>query len=243
MTTRDDVDRLSRALRRAVELARRDLEAAFTSLPLSNPEAARDALLEIVPALTRKYGDIAATAAAEWYEEMRAREIGGQFTATLADNADEALVQSTVRRQAGHLWKPDQSKTLEVLAGSLQRYITNSGRATVARNAEQDPARPRYARVPRGAKTCAFCMAMASRGFFYHSQEAAGGHWNHFHDDCDCQIVMVWDKDAHHIAGYNPDAMYDKYLQARESSGSGDLRVILAELRRMFPDAVTDGVI
>lgn len=159
MTTRADVTRLSTATSRVVALARRDLAAAFGSLNLANPEAVRDALLEIVPALVREYGDVAATVAAEWYEEVRAAQVGGSYTARLADGFPADEMASTVRREAGHLWSDDQAKALTVLSGSLQRFVMYSSRATVARNAEHDPANPRYARVPRGAKTCAFCLS------------------------------------------------------------------------------------
>lgn len=243
MTTRADVDRLGAATARIVELARRDLEAAFRSLNLASPDAVRDALLEIVPALVREYGDVAATVAAEWYEEVRAAQVGGSFNARLADGFPVDEMQSTVRREAGHLWGDDQAKTLVALSGSIQRFVMYSGRATVARNAERDPANPRYARVPRGTKTCAFCSMLASRGFVYHTEESAGGHWNHYHDDCRCQVVMEWDKDAHHIEGYDPDVMYSKYEAARQAAGSGDPRAILAEMRRMYPQDFTDGVV
>lgn len=243
MTTRADVERLSGASARIVELARRDLAAAFGSLNLANPEAVRDALLEIVPALVREYGDVAATVAAEWYEETRAAQLGGSYTARVADGFPVDEMQSTVRREAGHLWGDDQAKTLVALAGSIQRFVMYSGRATVARNAEHDPANPRYARVPRGAKTCAFCLAMASRGFVYYTEESAGGHWNHYHDDCRCQVVAEFDAEAHHIDGYDPDAMFAKYEAARQAAGSGSPNAILAEMRRMYPQDFTDGVI
>ena len=43
-----------------------------------------------------------------------------------------------------------------------------------------------YARVPTGARTCTYCMMLASRGFKYHSESTAeaGDHRN-----CDCLIV------------------------------------------------------
>lgn len=243
MTTRADVDRLGAATARIVGLARRDLEAAFRSLNLVSPDAVRDALLEVVPALVREYGDIAATAAAEWYEEARAAQVGGSFNARLADGFPVDEMQSTVRREAGHLWSDDQAKTLKVLSGSIQRFVMYSGRATVAHNTEHDPANPRFARVPRGSKTCAFCTMLASRGFVYRSKASAGGEWNHFHDDCRCQVVTEWDKDAHHIEGYDPDAMRSKHDAARQAAGSGDPRAILAEMRRMYPQDFTDGVV
>lgn len=243
MTTRADVERLSGASARIVTLARRDLSAAFGSLNLANPEAVRDALLEIVPALVREYGDVAATVAAEWYEEVRAGQVGGSYFAQTAGTFPDEQMAATVRREAGHLWSPDQGKTLEVLAGSLQRFVMYSGRETVAHNVQRDPAKPRFARVPRGHRTCAFCTMLASRGFVYSTQTSAGGDWNHYHDDCRCQIVAEFDAEAHHIEGYDPDAMFAKYEAARQAAGSGSPNAILAEMRRLYPNDFTDGVV
>jgi len=43
-----------------------------------------------------------------------------------------------------------------------------------------------YARVATGAKTCTYCMMLASRGFVYHSESTAGAG---DHRNCDCLIV------------------------------------------------------
>jgi len=81
---------------------------------------------------------------------------------------------------------------------------------------------------------------MSSRGFVYISKASAGA-VDDFHDDCDCQIVAEWDREAHHIEGYDPDAMYDRYLTARDASGSEDPKKILSKMREMYPDTYTDG--
>lgn len=236
MTDRSDVDRLNEAQRELVRLARNDLTAFFGSVDLSTPERVRDALLEIVPLLVREYGDLAATVAAEWYESVHP----DLFLARTAPGVDPGRVQGSVRYAAGSLFTEDPGNTLAVLSGALQRFIVYSARETVARNVQRDPGRPRFARVPAGAKSCAFCNLMASRGFVYYTRETAGLR-DEFHDDCDCQIVPEWDSDNAVIAGYDPDRMFDQYTQAREVAQSGDPRVILSVMREMFPDAYTDG--
>lgn len=212
-------------------MARADLEEVFASLALANPEAVRDALVEVVPVLVREYGDLSAVVAAEWYEEVRAREVGGRYAARLgALTADEAVVGG-VRYAAGHLWSDDPHRTLAVLAGAVDRYVRYGGRDTVARNVASDPRRPRYARIPSG-KSCAFCTMLASRGFVYHS-EATAGEFDHYHDDCRCSVVMSWDRDKPHIEGYDPDAMYEMYKAAR-GSDHFDTANILARMRELY---------
>lgn len=242
MTTRRDLNELAALGSRTVELARAELEAFFYSLDVSRPELARDALLEFMPILAQEYGDVAATAAAEWYEAQRLAQVGGSYAAVLGEGIDAVQAEGSVRYAAGHLFGDDPAQTLALLSGSLQRFVLYGSRDTIARNAGRDPARPRFARVPTGAKTCAWCSMLASRGFVYLTRETAGIARDHYHDDCDCQIVAEFDRNAAHIDGYDPDALYDQYMAAREATGSGDMKVIASEMRRMFPDSYTDGV-
>lgn len=212
-------------------MARSDLEAFFASLALTNPEAVRDALVEFVPILVREYGDLSAVVAAEWYEEVRAREVGGRYAARLGALTPDEAVVGGVRWAAGHLWTDDPQQTLASLAGAVDRYVRYGGRDTVARNVATDPRRPRYARIPSG-KACAFCTMLASRGFVYHS-EATAGEFDDWHDRCGCEVAMSWDRDKPHIEGYDPDALYEMYKAAR-GTDHYDTADILARMREMY---------
>ena len=242
MTTRQDVNRLSTATSRLTTAAQDDLTAFFRSLALTLPEAARDELIEFLPRLTQLYGDAAAAAAAEWFEGLRAGAVGTPYEAVLADPVDDTQVAQTVRYAAGHLFTSTPDQALAVLSSATQRYVTYMSRATVARNVAHDPARPRWARVPAGAHTCAFCAMLASRGFVYHSEDKAG----RFHDDCHCQIVPEWGRGPAHIEGYDPDAMHAMYEQARraalDAGQPASPENVLAYMRRMHPESLTDGI-
>ena len=215
-----------------------------------DPTWQRDLLLDEIPALVRKYGNIAASAAAEWYERTRAKQVGGAYDPVTADPFPDAAIQATVRYKAGDLFAGNQSDMASFLEGALNRWVQYSGRETVARNIRRDSARPRFARVPTGAKTCAFCELVASRGFVYLSERSATvtGLMRKYHNDCDCIAVAEWDRDAHHIEGYDPDAMYGRYLAARDAAESESdghtpsTESVLARMRRMHPDSYTDGV-
>lgn len=239
MTSRADLNRLSAAQRELVRLAQNELSGFFSTVDLGAPERVRDALLEIVPLLVREYGELAATVAAEWYEQVHP---GAFLAQTAAETFPRQGVVENVRYHAGALFSDDPAKAVDGLSGALQRFILFSSRRTVARNVQLDPERPRFARVPSGAHTCAFCLLMASRGFVYLSRETAGM-TEHFHDSCDCMVTPSWDSGRAHIAGYDPDAMHALYLAAREAAGSGDEKEILAAMRRIggVTDAVTPG--
>lgn len=239
MTSRDDLNRLTAAQRELVRMAQNELRGFFSTVDLTRPERVRDALLEIVPLLTREYGELVATVAAEWFEEVHP---GAFLAQTAAETFPSAGVAENVRYHAASLFTDDPYAALSGISGAMQRFILYSGRTTVARNVQLDPSKPRFGRVPTGAKTCAWCSLLASRGFVYLTRESAGIVASDYHDDCDCQIVPEWGSGSSHIAGYDPDRLYDQYLQARDTSGSGDPKDIAASMRRMFPDDFTDGI-
>lgn len=219
-------------------MAQNELAGFFSAADLSRPERVRDALVEIVPLLVQEYGELAAIAAAEWYESVHPGEYLAQ---TARGTFPEAGVVESVRYHAGALFTDDPSAVLTGLSGALQRFVFYSGRNTVARNVQRDPSRPRFARVPSGTHTCAWCSLMASRGFVYWSRETAGLN-DHWHNDCDCQIVAEWDRDKAHIEGYDPDRLYEMYQAAREAAPAASDKAIAAEMRRLFPGEFTDSL-
>lgn len=232
MTSRSDLLELAAAGRGAVRLAQDDLLAFMSRLDLDDRVALQAALHEFLPALIAQYGDIAATAAAEWYEATRAAQIGGAYAAQLGATAPNSAVHASVGYAVA---AADPAEIPSRLLASAQRLVMFSQRSTVGLNAVSDPRRPRFARVPTGATTCAFCLLVSSRGFEYGTRQAAGdsgsGFGSDYHSDCDCQIVA--DFDGTGVEGYDPDAMYDFYLRARDRAGSGDMSSILAAMREL----------
>lgn len=246
MTDRAAVTRLRVDTGKVVALARRDLDRFWARLDLTSPDAARDALLAYVPALVSTYGEVASTIAADWYETARAQQVRSRkrFSVLTVSPETDAAAIGSVRYAAGHLYTDSPADALPVLSGAVQRHIAGVGRRTIGENARRDPARPHYARIPQGPKTCAWCELLASRGFVYGSEALAGADGHEFHDDCDCQIVTDWSGDPA-IAGYHPDVLYARYAEARDHPelGGNDDRTIAAAMRRLHPDRYTDGVV
>lgn len=239
-TSSADVADLRARNDRAARLAQNALLAFWGRLDLSDPYKARDALLAFMPILVKRYGETAATLAADWYEGMRAREVGGRFTALVADAAPAEQVQKNVRFFAGHLFDGTPQVMLSAMAGVAQKHVVDASRATIRDNTFRDPAKPRYARIPTG-KCCAWCSLLASRGFVYRTADTAGEH-AHFHAHDRCTVASSWD-DSPAIEGYNPGRLYSLYQSARAASGATDSAGIAAEMRRQNPDAFTDGVV
>lgn len=154
----------------------RSLTNFWATLDLSNPTAARDALLEFIPALTDTYGLEAAQIAADWYSELRlAQGITGSFRATLGDLVEHELIVRRVRYGAGHLWTPEPELLVPFLRGAVTGWVTTSFGETIAHNTEVDQAAAYWARKPN-VDACDFCLMLASRAASpYYSSEYRTG--------------------------------------------------------------------
>lgn len=192
MASRPDVERLRSANAGLVRIVTADLNGFWGSLNLSRPEAARDALLDFLPALVTKYGDAAATVAADWYSDVRnAAGVRGPFVPLLAEAVDSDRVASTVRFAAQHLFTDDPSQTLASLSGAVSKYALEPGRQTIVESAIRDPRASGWKRVTRGGG-CDFCRMLEGRGGVY--KEATAHFASHGH--CHCAAVPSWDEHA-----------------------------------------------
>ncbi|QAB17124.1 hypothetical protein Leucomu_03585 [Leucobacter muris] len=237
------IGKLSRSQQSAARMAKDQLTkfwGLYGNLPA---EELRDALLTFVPALGERYGDLAAAAAADWYEETVLAATGKPGAAVLAEVESDALVEA-VRWAADDLYHGDPVDTWRKLEKSLQRHVKNASRGTVQRSATRSGVA--FARVPSGARTCAFCEMLASRGFVYGSAELAGS-IHRYHDECDCQQVPEFAMNAAERAAHDARVaeMYDRYSAARAEVEADGLALsegnILQRLRDMHPDRYTDG--
>ena len=240
MVAQSDLEEFRGAAASLSELVRAEVQDLFDSLDLSRPDAARDALIEFIPALTEEYGLAAAGLAAEWYEELRSTSGAvGAFRATVAPSVEATVVQSQVRYHAGHLWTPTPREALGALLTSVDKFVKQPARDTVRVNARREGVR--YARVPRGSKTCAFRLTLASRDAVYTSKKSAGGDGNEYHGDCNCVVTRIG-KNEDYPEDYLPDNYYEMYEAARDEAESNSLNDITAAMRRLHPDTVRDGV-
>lgn len=102
-------ERYVEAVEAASALAQEEIEAFVSRLDLSRKAESRDALLAFVPAVVERYGDIAAEAARDYYEQERRRQIGGSYRAKafpMGEEEREALLES-VRYHCGILFEED----------------------------------------------------------------------------------------------------------------------------------------
>jgi hypothetical protein len=199
------------------DLVERDLQAYLAALNFERPAAVKDALFDFVPALVSEYGDVAATVAADWFDELRVSEgVGGSFRAPLAPPLPDEQVKSRLAfgtRTDGPLWAGQAETLTSFLALMTNEYALQPGRDTVMQAAHKDNAA--YARVPEPG-ACKFCLMLASRGFVY-SKDTVGDS-KKFHGKCRCNAMPVWDETRARVEfGYSPDALYDQYRKLKDA--------------------------
>lgn len=192
MPTEADAERLRQAQAGVQALIVQALNTFWGTLDLSRPEAARNALLEFLPVLVAEHGQIAATVAADWYDEVRAAEgIPGTFAATAAVVDEAAAVAGTVQRAAEALFTDDPGAALVSLTGPIVQYALSGSRETITRSAAADPRASGWQRVTRSG-ACGFCRMLADRGAVYREARARFAS----HHECNCAAVPSFDPNA-----------------------------------------------
>lgn len=179
-----------RALVALSDLTDREFAAVWAHMQGSDAEAVRDALMEVVPALADRYGDMAGALAADFYEESRERaEARGRFVAEPAPLPGSSRYEALVRWGVDPLFRPepDAAAARTLISGGLQRIVANVDRDTVRLSAVRDPAAEGWQRVARG-DGCGFCRMLAGRGAVY--SEATVDFASH--DHCHCSATVAW---------------------------------------------------
>jgi len=224
-------------------LAQRDLNNLWRAAELLATNEFFDYVLAGFPEIALNYHQVAAQAAANWFEES---DPDSGFVARVAEPPPVGRLETTTRWALGG---DGADRALSRMNGALQRATFDGARDTVFDNIEATGSR--WIRVARPT-ACAFCRLLATRTgeSAYTSRESAmnvvgrrGGRrgsrrvGEKFHDHCYCQPVeiranqelseVLSEEDANRVQQWNDD-----YLKARANAGSGQLKPILAAWRQ-----------
>lgn len=212
-------DAINSVSERGQEYLRRQLRALDYDRPI---EDVRRDLIAIMDACCGGSSQMAAMESAIFYDGLRERVVGSQMGALAQDGrtpiATEKSVKAFIQKLLDGEYDEFEALCLERLDWEVKAA---AGRCTQY-NAERDPlgGETRYARVPTGDETCDFCIMLASRGPVYHTEETAGA-FDHWHAHCDCRVIPCWGTfeigpsrrgSAMSIEGYDPDALYEQYV-------------------------------
>lgn len=174
---------LRRSTGQLVGYAKRDLNALWREV--SDAAQARTALMDILPALVETYGTAAATLAATWYDDARAKAaVKGTFEAIPIEANDRGA-------QALAGWATETATSVEALQtlvlGGLQRRIADHSRLTIMDSSIKDPRAKGWRRVGDGS-SCDFCSMLLERGAVYREDTADFT----AHDHCGCWSEPDW---------------------------------------------------
>lgn len=183
---------------------------------------AKQAALDYAYALATKYGEAGSALAAEFYDWIYESSMG-----TLWQPAVPAAT-ATYGETANAVLGTMKTGNNEMIAGAVQRLVKMAEVDTTMQNALRDGAQ--WAWIPSG-DTCAFCIALASRGWQNASKNAIKhGHASHIHANCNCTYAVRFDRRTD-VEGYDPDELRKMY---DEGSGSPDAKI--NAMRRRFYD-------
>lgn len=178
----------------------------------------RDLMSETIREAVNLYGDSAAMLSNELFNEIA--DINKESYPTgIYNSIDPKKVDEKVRYFANSLVKGDIVDFGHSVRDITQYYVKRCAFDNMLTNCKKNNLR--YARVPSGLETCAFCFMLASRGFVYHTESDAGGSGHSYHQHCDCIVVPGFheselDPDGQ-IEGYKPNELYERYKDCKRA--------------------------
>lgn len=182
----------------------------------------RDALIHYAYDIVRKYGNASASLNALMYDTIADLERVKLLPAELAPLPGYGDVAKAVNGTLKTSVNPNE------ISGAISRLVKLNGEDTMLRNALRDGAE--FAWIPEGGETCAFCIALASRGWQEISKKALkDGHAEHVHSNCEC-TYMVRHSSTLNVKGYDPD----KYKKMYDSAEGNTPEQKLNSMRREF---------
>lgn len=218
---RDIINNLTYSLNQLSLASRRALRKMLANLEFSDAADLRQKLIEILEPFFSASTDLAATYAAQMYDEIRETLIGERLGAIADSGRNPVATEKAIRAFISELEKGGLDRIIELLCERMDYEIKKAAAESTLRNGLRDPRKPKFARVPTGAETCNFCIMLASRGFVYSSAASAGA-LDHFHPNCDCRVVPGFGDT--HIPGYDPDALYRKWKDSGFNPGPSKSR-------------------
>ena len=211
---RSYIDNYVSALHQIDEVGRGYLADALAKTDLNN----RSRVTAIMRVHTNSSAQAAADLSAAFYRGMSVLQTGEDFDAVGLSGWDPEAVDiatsACIAQGAG-----DREKTSSLLLDRLSFDLNRASKVSVVRNGRRDGRGVRFARVPQGTETCAWCLMTAGLGFWFMTEESA----SHTHRGCDCAIVPGIGLSDVHIGGYDSGAYRDMWRSAREKLDHGDV--------------------
>lgn len=209
--TRAKLDSYRNSVNAQAAAARAEVSAMLDAMLKTNkghePRVIRDYALQVIRDVMSVYGRNAGELADSLFEDMTGE------TARLYDGIDWDMVIDKVRYLTSMIVAGDAEGFKSGLVDAANFYVKRNNYENTVRNCRDKGIR--YARVPTGRETCAFCFMLSSRGFVYYSEMTAMGEHG-YHVNCDC-IAVPGDENTV-VEGYDWRGMYERYKQCCETA-------------------------
>lgn len=206
---REALEYVTREINGVSAQAQRQVMRVLERIDWSDVEKARELVVQAVQMALSNATTLAAQASADLYDAVREASIGSalgtQPISGYEPEKTEKAVRSFVRFIVDGRPETFDDQVLQRMDYEIKRASNNA----IVANGRNDPAKPKYARVPTGAETCDFCLMLASRGFVYRSESTAA--IDHTHANCDCRAVPGFPGDE--VEGYDPGSIYDAWQE------------------------------
>lgn len=173
--------------------------------------ATEEGVAEYLGALASTYGAAAGALAASFFEEATGKVA---FGAAGAGRLSAGAAASDARAVLDALARDGADDAARVAAERADVRVCEAKASVMEESCRRGGVR--WARVPAGRRTCPFCVMLASRGFVYTSERAAGG-WplSAYHPGCDCEVVPETSQDLY--PDYDPAQLYEGYDRCRQA--------------------------
>ena len=185
-----------------------------------------EAFIDFCHGLTTEFGEAVGALACQMYDEMAEYWKATTNSKRWIKPAEPAAVPT--RSDVENSVYGTMKTSTKQIPGAVQRLVKRTAEDTTLKNAIRDGAE--FAWIPSGG-SCAFCFALASRGWQKASDAAmSGGHAEHIHPNCNCTYTIRFDSKTE-IQGYDPAAMKKvwKDLPGKKSTDKmRSLRQVLA---------------
>ncbi len=210
MIDRELFNKLDKSLLAASKLAENAVVDIMNDTITLTARQTKAYLLQVYPQLVKVYGETAAAAAVDYYNELRATyDLDSDYTAEIPEINKYYQLGGDVNRtleQASNL--AEVQEQLSALAG---RRTMEYADETFTDNALRDPAHPRWALVPH-AGACAWCLLIASNGFVYSEDGVLASRHTH----CKCTPTVDFGNSPG-VQGFNQKKLQRYYSTARAS--------------------------
>ncbi|WP_405735982.1 hypothetical protein [Bifidobacterium sp.] len=206
---------------KARDYFRRAIAEFMRRYPDATTEDTRVFVLDLMGSALPNFTDLTATLACDLFDEL-AEEVGFEGErARLYETTDWQMVDRKVHYLAGFLNEGDRERFKREVSDLTHYYCKRAAYDNMVANCRGQ--RVKWARVPTGLETCAFCFMLASRGFAYLSEKSAAEGHHGYHDNCDCVVVPGFEGPDGNprvkVDGYDPEAMYRNWLSCAKTVG------------------------